>query len=700
MPPSRPRRGRADEASGLVFNPLRADLFLPTAIGHIDEVGLGNEALQRVLRHLLLSKESKGRDRGFISYVELGINQLGAVYEGLMSYTGFFAEEDLFEVAKGGDSSKGSWVVPTTRADHLDPDDFVKVEDEITGEMRPVRHLVGTFVFRLAGRERQQSASYYTPEVLTRFTVSQALEELFDQDGHRTTAEEILGLTVCEPALGSGAFAIEAVRQLAAEYLKRRQDELAERIDPDAYAYELQKVKAHIALHQVHGVDLNATAVELAEVSLWLDTMVKGLSAPWFGLRLRRGNSLIGARRATYSQSQVKDKSWLTATPTDVPMTELAENIDKGIAFSATSSRIHHFLLPALGWGSATEVPKDVAALAPEAVTALKTWRKSMKTKPTAKQIQRLVGTRGARREAVAVCATTAPYRRGGVQPDDRALGPRDPRAHTGRIARADRGVAGRRERCLSPPATPHGPVVRPVVLAVDGDRDQATDARGMDRRQRGDPGCPPQAKNRWMDTFSGGESSWEGLNAEEQDDLNWNGAQPISAVRRKYLWVSVADRVAARQGYFHWDLDFATEFARGGFDLQVGNPPWVRPHLDDDALLAEGDPWWQLAHKPSEAQRRARRSETLAIPDVKEEYLATVCDVAAVQAFCRSASQYPNLEGLHPNLYRCFMDQVWENLAPSGVAALSIPAPILERRMLGLAFRRLLEAPSQLELH
>lgn len=140
-----------------------------------------------------------------------------------------------------------------TRADHLDPKDFVTVEDEVTGEKRAVRHEKGTFVFRLAGRERQQSASYYTPEVLTRFTVSQALAELLDQDGHRTTAGEILQLTVCEPALGSGAFAIEAVRQLAAEYLKRRQDELDERIDPDEYATELQKVKAYIALHQVHG---------------------------------------------------------------------------------------------------------------------------------------------------------------------------------------------------------------------------------------------------------------------------------------------------------------------------------------------------------------------------------------------------------------------------------------------------------------
>ena len=216
-------------------------------------------------------------------------------------------------------------------------------------------HRRGTFVFRLAGRERQQSASYYTPEVLTRFTVSQALEELLDQDGHTTTAEEILGLTVCEPALGSGAFAIEAVRQLAEQYLRRRQDELGERIDPDKYPTELQRVKASIALHQVYGVDLNATAVELAEISLWLDTMVSGLQAPWFGLRLRRGNSLIGARRAVYTRAQVNDKSWLKATPTDVPMTGMVEEMANETTARQTDGRIHHFLLPASGWGSAVE---------------------------------------------------------------------------------------------------------------------------------------------------------------------------------------------------------------------------------------------------------------------------------------------------------------------------------------------------------
>ena len=341
---------------GLDFQPLRADLFGPAAVSLVDEVKLGNAALQQVLRHLLLSRESKGRDRGFISYVELGINQLGAVYEGLMSYTGSFAETDLYEVARNGDPSKGSWVVPVERADGIAEADFVRAPDPITGENKAVLHERGSFVFRLSGRQRQQSASYYTPEVLTRFTVGQALEELLDQDGHVTSAEEILGLTICEPALGSGAFAIEAVRQLATQYLTRRQQELGETIPPEDYPQELQRVKASIALHQVYGVDLNATAVEFAEIALWLDTMAAGLQAPWFGLHLRRGNSLIGARRAVYTRDQVNSKQWLDLPPADVPLTDLAQRVaDDDPRQTDAGGRIPHWLLPAKGWGATSD---------------------------------------------------------------------------------------------------------------------------------------------------------------------------------------------------------------------------------------------------------------------------------------------------------------------------------------------------------
>src|SRR5690606_15339433 len=130
----------------------------------------------------------------------------------------------------------------------------------------------GTFIFRLAGRDRESSASYYTPEVLTRCLVKYSLKELLE--GKK--ADDILRLTVCEPAMGSGAFLVEAVSQLSDAYLERKQEETGVRIDPQRYALEKQKVNTFIAAHNCYGVDLNPMAARLAGVSLWLGTMHEG----------------------------------------------------------------------------------------------------------------------------------------------------------------------------------------------------------------------------------------------------------------------------------------------------------------------------------------------------------------------------------------------------------------------------------------
>jgi hypothetical protein len=670
-----PQEAGEGEQEGLVFNSLRADLFLPKAISLIDEVGLGNAALQQVLRHLLLSEEVRGKDRGFISYATLGINQLGAVYEGLMSYTGFFAENDLYEVAKGGDASKGSWVVPIERADDISQGDFVRFEDEVTGEKKAVIHRRGTFVFRLAGRERQQSASYYTPEVLTRFTVSQALVELLDQDGHTTTAEEILSLTVCEPALGSGAFAIEAVRQLAEQYLRRRQAELGERIDPDKYPTELQRVKASIALHQVYGVDLNATAVELAEISLWLDTMVSGLQAPWFGLRLRRGNSLIGARRAVHPRAQVNDKSWLSATPADVPMTGMVAEMANETTTRQTDGRIHHFLLPASGWGSAVEA-KEAVSLAPEKAAALKKWRSAITSKPTSRQLNVLVEL--AQRVEVLWQLTLRRLQiaEAEARRDIPFWGREDP-GHTQAVTREDietslskRDGAYQRLRQVMDawtalwfwPLTDTDDVVPPTL---DQWIEACQQLLGVEPKV--------QKKNQGMTPLDKA-GNWEDLNNAEELDLYFNKVVKVDEILECHPWLKVCRSVAKQQGFFHWELDFATVFARGGFDLQLGNPPWVRPQTDMDALLAEGDPWWQLALKPSEIARNSRRRATLELPGIHKLVATATVEVAVTGEYLGSNQAYPVLAGLQPDLYRCFMQQTWSHSSERGIITLIHP--------------------------
>ncbi len=658
--------GTDDPAPGLEFNALRADLFKRSATALIDDVKLGNEAAQRVLQHLLLSKESKGRkgaDRGFISYAELGINQLGAVYEGLMSYTGFFAKEDLYEVAKNGDPEKGSWVVPVTRADHLSKSDFVTTEDEATGERVPVIHHQGTFVFRLAGRERQQSASYYTPEVLTQFVVSQALEELLDQDGERTTPDQILQLTICEPALGSGAFAIEAVRQLAAEYLKRQQEDRGEVIDADRYQVELQKVKAYLALHQVYGVDLNATAVELAEISLWLDTMVAGLQAPWFGLHLRRGNSLIGARRAVYAPTLLAKKAWLKEVPKDVP---LGDEVGAGI---------HHFLLPSEGWGAVIDTP-EAKTYAPDKREELRLWRNGIRANPSAAIKKRLAALAQRvetlweltlRRLTIAESEIRRDIEVWGLESHDRS-GVAVTREQIEAVLHDENGAYRRLRQVMDAWCALWSWPLTTDIEPPDWDEWVG----GLEAIL----GVPPKAGKfeKHGQISMAGDLSWQDLEFADGNDRTFAQALSIDKALDGFPWLRVAAGIAEVQGFFHWELDFAPVFARGGFDLQVGNPPWVRPDWDEAGVLAEFDPWWQLADKPAEEVKRRKRDAILMRPEVLDEFLDERAEQAGVKGHLGSSVDRPVLAGLQPDLYRCFMERTWRSMGGDGIVGLIHP--------------------------
>src|SRR5690606_37028412 len=266
-------------------------------------------------------------------------NQLGAVYEALLSYRGFFAEETLYEAKKKGDKNHDeldqAYFVSESELPEYEEGERVYNND---GTLR--KYEKGTFIYRLAGRDREKSASYYTPEVLTRTLVKYALKELIGDDETGMAADEILKLTVCEPAMGSAAFLNEAVNQLADAYLRRKQRELDDTLTPDEYAYEKQRVKMYLADNNVFGVDLNPVATELAEVSLWLNTIHEGGFVPWFGMQLHTGNSLIGARRQVFHSKLLKksgktEASWLGSVPDRVPLgTDRPENT------------VYHFLIP------------------------------------------------------------------------------------------------------------------------------------------------------------------------------------------------------------------------------------------------------------------------------------------------------------------------------------------------------------------
>lgn len=655
-------------APGLVFRNLSADLFQPAATALIDEVGLSNQALIGVLERLLLSPETKGRDRGFISYATLGVTELGQVYEGLMSYQGTITEEDVYEVADKGDASKGSWLLPVRMADTIPAASFVTEEvPDPAGGMRQQRKLYhrGQFAYRQSSRDRERSASFYTPQVLTEFTVSQAIEVL-QQEGRLHTAADVLALSICEPAMGSGAFAVEAVRQLAELYLEKRQQELGETIAADARVEELQRVKAHIALHQVYGVDLNATAVELGEISLWLDTMVRDLKAPWFGLHLRRGNSLIGTRRAVYTPAQLKKRRWLKEVP--APLSD----------WEHEATGIHHFLLPAQGW-AATADAKAGTDTVKEQVKALKAWRSSVRRALTTTQQKRLVqlARRVERLWQIALLRLHTANRHG--------------------------------SRSIQVWGMPHAqPAPEQVVSRAQIEADLFNNQEGAYNRLRfvmnawcalwfwpltrvplDDATQQLPSVDEWLDMCEAvlghpyrdttqtnlfTVSTWNDINAVEDADRTFAQCQPMDTVRAAHWWLAVCEEVAGQQGFFHWDLDFANIMAAGGFDLQIGNPPWVRPRVDVDGLLAEADPWFALAHKPTQ---KAKQERTLGLEDYQAamDYVANgVAETTATAAFLRSTVQYPLLESQQPDFYRGFMATTWRNMAPQGAVGLIHP--------------------------
>ena len=661
---------------GLTFRNLEADLFKSESTSLIDATKLSNDALTKVLQNLLLSKVSAGKDRGFISYATLGVTELGQVYEGLMSYHGFIAQEDLYEVAPKGDASKGSWVLPVKRADSVPQDSFVmETQQQEEGGTAKVRrqHPAGSFVFRQSSRDRERSASFYTPQVLTEFTVGQAIEVL-QEEGRIKTSEDVLSLTICEPAMGSGAFAVEAVRQLAELYLKLREDELDQQVDPEQRTLELQKVKAHIALHQVYGVDLNPTAVELAEISLWLDTMTSQLKAPWFGLHLRRGNSLIGALRSTYAVAQLKKREWLKAVPRRESVQNLAEAIDAGESRDHNAAgRIHQFLLPSATWGAAADA-KDLKKLAKDEIAAMKAWKRAVTGKEPTNEQKKKLANLAARVESLwAITLSKMRIAEEQIRRDINLWGRES--EHTAKNVRREQierellhneeGAYLRLRLVMDAwnaltfwplTATEELPLLDAWLAAL-------TDILGTETTARDS-----------AQTLLGRADNWDELVQLERTEIELSGARKMETVLAIHPWLKTVKDVAADQGFFHWDLYFAAVFARGGFDLQVGNPPWVRPDVKMDDLYAEMDPWFVLAHKPTQAVKNARREDWNTDPRMQENVFSGVGDTVATAAVLGNIPDYPHLKDQRPDLYRAFMELTWKNGSAQGTISLIHP--------------------------
>ena len=228
---------RGCRAGTLRVTPFNGRLFAPASAPLAETFALDDRVISDVL--VTITTRPAGDRRERITYADLGVEQLGAVYERVLDFT------------------------PERRGDAL--------------------------VLARSGR-RKATGTFYTPRAMTEYLVRRTLAPLVRD----RTPGDVLALRVLDPAMGSGAFLVAACRYLSDAYeqaLVREGAVTTSDIGPSDRA----AFRRAIAQRCLYGVDLNPTAVQLARLSLWLCTLAADRPLTFFDHHLRAGNSLAGA---------------------------------------------------------------------------------------------------------------------------------------------------------------------------------------------------------------------------------------------------------------------------------------------------------------------------------------------------------------------------------------------------------------------
>ncbi|NKE37464.1 N-6 DNA methylase [Natronococcus sp. JC468] len=232
-------------------------------------------------------------------YADLDTRHLGSVYEGLLEHQFRIAPEDYAAVAEDG----GQVWKPATEVSVADA-----VETVDKG---------GLYVVNDEG-ERKATGAYYTPDYVVTYIVEETVgplveeiqEDLEDQGFEPGTHEylgafykRVKGLKILDPAMGSGHFLTRAT-----EYLAQQVMEEVRELE-GATAFDEQRVRRDVAKECIYGVDLNGMAVELAKLSMWLETLAADQPLAFLDHHLKAGNSLVGSDVTEVLSSDTEDSS-------------------------------------------------------------------------------------------------------------------------------------------------------------------------------------------------------------------------------------------------------------------------------------------------------------------------------------------------------------------------------------------------------
>lgn len=291
--------------------------------------------------HGLMTVEGRSlageRIRERLSYRALDVESIGSVYETVMGFTVLRANERMIALKDekrlpafvGLDSLLAQ--KPAERQRRL-KERAVKLSAklqkgvEYAGDFAALVAALGSAIDERASpgavplapgapylqptEERRRSGSHYTPRSLTEPIVRHALEPAFARLGVNAAPEAVLALKVLDPACGSGAFLVEACRQLGARLEQAWTMHPAEKPPIPADEDEATHARRLVAQKCLYGVDRNPTAVDLARLSLWLATLAREHEFSFLDHALKSGDSLVGLTR-----QQIQAIHWDASKP-------------------------------------------------------------------------------------------------------------------------------------------------------------------------------------------------------------------------------------------------------------------------------------------------------------------------------------------------------------------------------------------------
>ena len=700
---------------------IDSPLFNNAKLNYLGDVRIRNIVWQEIIQALSLSH--RDRQVGRISYANLGVNQLGSVYESLLAYRGFYAEEDYIEVHKAGKPEEGTFLVPYSRMDDFEPNEILCDKDE-----RPIILKQGTFVYRLNGRDRQKSASYYTPEILTRSTVKYTLKAIIDEvaEGKRK-ATELLDLKILEPAMGAAAFQNEVINQLAEAYLtyqqqQRREEGVANwRIAPDHYRDELQKVKAYIATHNVYGVDLNPTAIELGKLSLWLNVIHKDMETPFFSNRLALGNAVIGTWLKVYSKddfygikgrNKLEQNAWWEKAPHKIKF--FKNRVNRSV------NEVYHFLLPDKAMLAVRNIKEQKQAHPGETSrmnTLIKNWTEPITDrdfnilKRLSGKIDLLLKEYFQFQQSVENLTQNKGNIWGVVGTPSLNLDTYAEKERLNDVRYRHDNAYFRLKMVMDywcalwfweydrtadlPTREEYWNDIEAMLNVSDQELDAST-TRALHNVHVDKHGQLGVFHEGYMnDMFQ--QAEYEGMVArEEANPYNTDADSEIIQLSKEQVLAEtkgftdnflhdskrfeIVMKYAARYHFFHPMLEFLEVFwLRDGFDIICGNPPWINTAFDELGIISEKYPEVAIRKMSAPKVRLLKDQLFKENPQLKELYQSEEVENTCSAVFMNSYQNYPLLVGQQTNLYKCVLTNGMELMGTDGYMGLLTPEGIYE---------------------